>query len=71
MGELIQFRGVTKLNLDPDITLEGTKGKLKDFVIMGYDKEGEIFFSSTMADGGDVLWLLERFKAMLMRTDAI
>lgn len=66
MGEVVSFRGVTKLDLNPDQTLEGLKGQLKGFVLMGYDLEDREFFSSTYADGGDVLWLMERFKHMLM-----
>jgi hypothetical protein len=68
MSNVIQFRGITRLNLDPDITLENTKGKLKGFVIMGYDTEGEEYFASTYADGGDVLWLMERMKLRLLDT---
>lgn len=66
MSNVIQFRGPTKLDLDPDTCLENTKGKLDRFVIVGYDKEGEFFFSSTMGDGGDVLWLMELAKKRLL-----
>jgi len=66
MSNVIQFRGTTRLDLDPDTVLENTKGKLDRFVIIGYDKEGEFYFSSTMGDGGDVLWLMEKLKAQLM-----
>ena len=65
-NNIIQFRGVTRLDLDVDTTLENLKGKLDRFVLCGYDKEGEWFFSSTMADGGDVLWLLETLKNKLI-----
>lgn len=66
MSNVIQFRGATRLDLDPDTLLENCKDKLDRFVIMGYDKDGQYFFSSTMGDGGDVLWLLEKLKAELM-----
>ena len=65
MGEVVSFRGVTRLDLDPDRTLENTKGQLKNFVIIGHDKEDNFFFSSTMADGGDVLWLMEQARLSL------
>ena len=65
-GEVIQFRGVTRLDLDPDVVLENTKGKLKSLVIVGYDKDGDYYFSSTIADGGDVLWIIEKLKMQLM-----
>lgn len=69
MGEVIQFNGITKLDLDADTVLENTKGRLEGFVIAGYDKEGNEFFSSTYADGGTVLWLIERLKKRLLEDD--
>ena len=66
MSKVIQFTGITKLNLDPDTTLENLKGKFEGFVIMGYTNEGEEYFSSTYADGGTALWLLERCKRALL-----
>lgn len=59
---------VTRLNLDADRTLENLQGRLEGFVLAGYDKDGNEFFSSTYADGGDALWLVERFKKALLET---
>ena len=67
MSNVIPFGGITRLDLDPDIVLEEAKGKLEGFVIAGHDKEGNEYFASTYADGGDVLWLLERMKFRLVR----
>jgi hypothetical protein len=69
MSNVIQFKGITRLNLDPDIVLENTKGKLEGLVICGYDTEGNEYFASTYADGGDVLWLLERMKLNLLNQE--
>jgi hypothetical protein len=66
MNNVIPFPGITSLDLDADTTLDSLKGKLKGFAIVGYDKDGEEFFSSTIADGADVLWLLERCKKALL-----
>lgn len=66
MGKVIEFTGITKLDLDADRVLENTKGKLDCFVIAGYDKEGNEYFAATMADGGETLWLLERCKKALL-----
>jgi hypothetical protein len=66
MGKVIPFTGVTKYDLDPDMVLENSKGKLEGFVIIGYDKDGEEYFASTYADGGKVLWLAERMKKKLL-----
>jgi hypothetical protein len=61
--------GVTDKNLNPDVILENLKGELSGFVIAGYDKEGAEVFSSSFADGGEALWLLERCKKMLLSLD--
>ncbi len=66
MGQVIPFNGVTRLDLDPDITLENLKGKFEGFLIVGYTPEGEEFFASTYADGGMALWLMERCKKKLL-----
>jgi len=66
MGEVIQLPVETTLDLDADRTLENIKGKLDSFVLAGYDKDGNEFFSSTFADKQKILWLIERFKQELL-----
>ena len=66
MGDVVILPVVTTLDLDADRTLESLVGKLDGFILAGYDKEGREFFSSTYADGGDALWVLERCKAALL-----
>ena len=66
MGKVLPFTGITSLNLEPDFVLENTKGKLTGFVIVGWGVDGEEYFASTLADGGDALWLLERCKKKLL-----
>jgi hypothetical protein len=69
MSNVILFNGITKLDLDPDMVLENSKGKLEGVILIGYDKDGEEYFASTYADGGDVLWLLERMKLRLLNAE--
>lgn len=57
---------VTKLDIDPDRVLKYAIGKLKSAVVIGYDEEGQEYFASSIADGGEVLWLLERLKLNLL-----
>ncbi len=66
MSKVIPFKGITKLDLDPDTILENNKGKLEGVVIMGWDKNGNEYFASSYADGGTVLWLVERLKKALL-----
>ncbi len=70
MSNVIQWRGITRLDLDPDVVLENTKGQLEGLIIIGYDKDGQEYFASSYADGGDVLWLLERMKLRLLNVAA-
>jgi len=65
-AKVIPFTGITKLDLAPDTVLHHLKGSLEGFVIMGYTKDGEEYFSSTYADGGTALWLIERCKKALL-----
>lgn len=66
MSKVIPFTGITRLDLDPDRVLEQCKGALEGVVVIGYDAEGAEYFASSYADGGTVLWLLERCKARLL-----
>jgi hypothetical protein len=66
-SKIIPFTGITKLDLPPERVLEKAGGKeLEGVVIMGFTKDGEEYFASSYADGGTVLWLIERCKAILL-----
>ena len=39
---------------------------MEGVVILGFDTDGKEYFASTYADGGTVVWLLERCKIALM-----
>lgn len=66
MGDVMLFTGVTPLDMPPDIMLEKAKGHMKQVVIVGWDNEGELFFSSSVAAGPEVLWLFELAKKRLL-----
>ena len=67
MGEVVDIGCITRLDLPVDTILETAKAKLESVVLIGYAKDGSEYFASTIADGGDVLWLLERCKLALFR----
>ena len=69
MAKVIPLNNVTYLDIAPDRILENTKGKLESVVILGYDKEEEEYFASSIADGADVLWLLRRCEKQLLETE--
>ena len=70
MGEVVELGCVTRLDLPADKVLEKAIGTMDSVVLIGYDKEGDEYFASSLADGGDVLWLLERCKQKLLETVA-
>lgn len=64
---VISLGVITKLDLPTDRILEKAKGKIKDgVVIIGWDTDGELYFASSIADGGEVMWLIEKCKAALL-----
>jgi hypothetical protein len=68
-SNVVDFTGVTRLNLDPVRVLNAAvKTELTDVVILGYDKDGDEYFCSSVADGATVLWLMERLKKLLLET---
>lgn len=70
VSNLRLFPGITVKDHDPDVMLRLAQGQLTEVVILGFDKNGELFFSSNVADGGTVLWLMEKAKLMLMKVGA-
>lgn len=67
MAEIIPLNCVTKLDIPTEGVIRGILEKnLKDVIVIGYDQEGDEYFASSISDGGDVLWLLERCKQVLM-----
>jgi hypothetical protein len=68
VSNVIPFTGITTLDLDADQVLENCKGQMEGVVLMGWDKDGELFFASTYADGGNVLWLMEQCKKRLLES---
>lgn len=64
---IIRFNGITKLNISAERVLEAAaEAGLTGVVLVGYDEDGDEYFASSYADGGEVLWLLERAKHKLL-----
>jgi hypothetical protein len=67
MAQVIPIGCITRLDLPVDTVLDAAREQLDSVVLCGYTKDGEEYFASTIADGGDVLWLLERCKTLLLK----
>ena len=58
---------VTTLDIPTERILNGAlKQELKSCFIIGLTKDNEMYFASSMADGGSVLWCMEKAKMALM-----
>lgn len=67
MGEVVEFDGVTRLDLDPKKTIEqALEVDLDGIVMIGRTSEGKLYFASSIADGGDVLWLMKIAEKALL-----
>lgn len=66
MAEVHILNMVTRLDIPVSRVIEGLPETLESLVVMGWDKDGELYFASSLADGGDVLWLIEKSKKLLL-----
>lgn len=70
MGDVTVLPVVTRLDVPADRILQAAlDAGLTGVVIAGYHPDGSEYFASSYADGGDALWLVERFKKRLLEID--
>lgn len=71
MTNVVTLSVPTKLDLPADRILQSAvAADLECAIVIGRTKDGVEYFASSLADGGDVLWLMERFKLQLVSSDA-
>lgn len=67
MGDLVIWNGVTKLDIPVERILDRAREEnLDSAIVLGWDKDGGVFFASSVADGGNVMWLMEWAKRALL-----
>lgn len=67
MSKVVVLPCVTSLDIPVEKILDAALEKeLRDVVVLGYDADGDEYFASSIADGGTVLWLMERLKLQLL-----
>lgn len=67
-AEIIELDAVTSLDIPAERVLrKAEEAKLQSVIVIGYDADGEEYFASSIADGPEVLWALERAKMQLLR----
>ena len=70
-GKLVVLLCQTTHDLPAERVLQAALDRgLTDVVILGYDADGQEYFASSIADGANVVWLMERCKLMLLQVGA-
>lgn len=65
---VVILQNVTRLDIPPERVLEAAlKADLKRAFVIGETQDGETYFASSIADGADVVWLMEICKEALLR----
>jgi len=58
---------VTTLDIPVERVVEAILSEgLTKIIVMGYREDGSTFFGSSFSDGGDVMWLMEKYKKALL-----
>ena len=67
MGEVVYPPFVTSLDIPAERVIEAAKeADLESVVVLGYDKDGDEYFSSSFAGSPEVIYLMERLKKKLL-----
>jgi hypothetical protein len=64
--KFVTVSGKTIPDILVDRLLENAIGELNEVVIIGTDKYGKEYFASSVADGPNVNWMLDRAKKALI-----
>lgn len=58
---------LTSLDVPPERVLNGAiEADLQGAVVLGWTQDGDFYFASSIADGGNCMWLLEKAKLLLL-----
>lgn len=67
MTAAIPLGNITRLDLPTDRVLDAVRGHCSGgVVVIGFDDDDDLYFASSIADGGTVIWLLEVAKKQLL-----
>lgn len=67
MADVVNFTGITTLSLTAERVLQSAMdAALSEVIVIGVTEDGDEYFASSNADGGFVVWHMERAKHKLM-----
>ena len=68
MAEIVELSVVTKLDIPAErVISRAAEADLVEVVIVGFDKDGDLFFAANKADAGAVGWQLDMAKHRLLK----
>ena len=66
-GQILYFNGVTRHDIPAERVLSrAAEADLEPCIVLGMTPDGNLYFSASMADGGDAMWLMELAKHSLL-----
>jgi hypothetical protein len=66
-AEIHNLNCITRLDIPADRVLQAAlDAGLQAVIIVGWNQDGQLYTASSYADGGDALWLVEKFKKRLL-----
>lgn len=67
---VVAFTGPYFGDIDPELVLDAAKGKLSKVIVIGVTTDGEFeYINSSINDGPQALWMLERAKMEMLLID--
>lgn len=66
MGDLVDFDGFTKLDINPDKILDSAKDKLDSGIVIGWDKDDEFYIALSITKKSEIIYLLELAKQEIL-----
>jgi hypothetical protein len=70
MADILQFPGMTTVDLPPDDVLEAALGALADCVVIGRTHDGGLWISSSNGRSAEVNYLLDMAKFKFLQVCA-
>ena len=68
MADILRFPGWTRLPLPVDAVLDAARG-CTAVLVLGEAADGTFYAAASMADGAELLWLVETLKYKLLSGD--
>jgi hypothetical protein len=69
INNVIEGNFYTRLDIDPDKVLDKAKGKLDKVLVIGVCTDGDDYCAASTGKKGDLLLMIELFKAKLINGD--